>query len=144
MFNKVILIGRTTSDVDLRYTQGANQKAVGQVSLAVNRSYKSANGEREADFIRLVVWGEQAERFANWIKKGSLVQIEGELRTRSYDDQQGRRVYVTEVLVARFNNLEKRDDSQNQQNQGFGNDAFGNDAFGATNPLDISDDDLPF
>ena len=142
MFNKVILIGRTTSDVELRYTQG--QKAVGQVSLAVNRSYKSANGEREADFIRLVVWGEQAERFANWIKKGSLVQIEGELRTRSYDEQQGRRVYVTEVLVARFNNLEKRDDSQNQQNQGFGNDAFGNDAFGATNPLDISDDDLPF
>lgn len=142
MFNKVILIGRTTSDVELRYTQG--QKAVGQVSLAVNRSYKSANGECEADFIRLVVWGEQAERFANWIKKGSLVQIEGELRTRSYDDQQGRRVYVTEVLVARFNNLEKRDDSQNQQNQGFGNDAFGNDAFGATNPLDISDDDLPF
>ena len=55
MFNKVILIGRTTSDVDLRYTQGANQKAVGQVSLAVNRSYKSANGEREADFIRLVI-----------------------------------------------------------------------------------------
>ena len=72
------------------------------------------------------------------------MQIERELRTRSYDDQQGRRVYVTEVLVARFNNLEKRDDSQNQQNQGFGNDAFGNDAFGATNPLDISDDDLPF
>ena len=143
MFNKVILIGRTTSDVDLRYTQGANQKAVGQVSLAVNRSYKNVNGDREADFIRLVVWGEQAERFASWIKKGSLVQVEGELRTRSYDDQQGKRVYVTEVLVARFNNLEKRDDSQNQQNQGFGQ-GFGNDAFGATNPLDISDDDLPF
>ena len=141
MFNKVILIGRTTSDVDLRYTQG--QKAVGQVSLAVNRSYKGANGEREADFIRLVIWGEQAERFANWIKKGSLVQVEGELRTRSYDDQQGKRIYVTEVIVQRFNNLEKRDDSQNQQNQGFGQ-GFGNDAFGATNPLDISDDDLPF
>lgn len=143
MFNKVILIGRTTSDVDLRYTQGANQKAVGQVSLAVNRSYKSANGEREADFIRLVVWGEQAERFASWIKKGALVQVEGELRTRSYDNQQGQRVYVTEVIVQRFNNLEKRDDSQNQaQNQGFGNDAFGNDAFGGGFP--ISDDDLPF
>ena len=143
MFNKVILIGRTTSDVDLRYTQGQNQKAVGQVSLAVNRSYKGANGEREADFIRLVVWGEQAERFASWIKKGSLVQVEGELRTRSYDNQQGQRVYVTEVIVQRFNNLEKRDDSQNQaQNQGFGNDAFGNDAFGGGFP--ISDDDLPF
>ena len=135
MYNKVILIGRTTSEAELRYTK--DHKAVAQVSLAVNRSYKGANGDREADFIRLVVWGEQAERFANWIKKGSLVQVEGELRTRSYDDQQGKRVYVTEVIVQRFNNLEKRDDSQNQQNQGFGNDAFGGG-------FPISDDDLPF
>lgn len=136
MFNKVILIGRTTSDVDLRYTQGVNQKAVGQVSLAVNRSYKNANGEREADFIRLVIWGEQAERFANWIKKGSLVNVEGELRTRSYDDQSsGKRVYVTEVLVQRFNNLEKRDDNQGQANNGFG--AFAGD-------IPFADDDLPF
>lgn len=138
MLNKVILIGRTTSDVDLRYTQGANQKAVGQVSLAVNRSYKSANGEREADFIRLVIWGEQAERFANWIKKGSLVQVEGELRTRSYDDQQGKRVYVTEVLVQRFNNLEKRDDNQGQANNG--NNGF--ESFAGENPF--ADEDLPF
>ena len=116
MFNRVILIGRTTSDVDLRYTQGANQKAVGQVSLAVSRSYKSANGEREADFIRLVIWGEQAERFANWIKKGSLVQVEGELRTRSYDDQQGRR-------------------QANQANNGF-------ESFAGENPF--ADEDLPF
>ena len=136
MFNKVILIGRTTSDVDLRYTQGANQKAVGQVSLAVNRSYKNAYGEREADFIRLVIWGEQAERFANWIKKGSLVNVEGELRTRSYDDQSsGKRVYVTEVLVQRFNNLEKRDDNQGQANNGFG--AFAGD-------IPFADEDLPF
>jgi single-strand DNA-binding protein len=135
MFNKVILIGRTTSEAELRYTQGNNQKAVTQVSLAVNRSYKSANGEREADFIRLVIWGEQAERFANWIKKGSLVQIEGELRTRSYDDQQGKRVYVTEVLVQRFNNLEKRDDNQGQANNGF-------DSFGRGAPF--LDEYLPF
>ena len=135
MYNKVILIGRTTSEAELRYTQGNNQKAVTQVSLAVNRSYKSANGEREADFIRLVIWGEQAERFANWIKKGSLVQVEGELRTRSYDDQQGKRVYVTEVLVQRFNNLEKRDDNQGQANNGF-------DSFGGGAPF--LDEDLPF
>ena len=135
MFNKVILIGRTTSDVDLRYTQGANQKAVGQVSLAVNRSYKSANGEREADFIRLVIWGEQAERFANWIKKGYLVSVDGTLRTRSYDDQQGKRVYVTEVIVNSFNNLMKRDDNQGQANNGF-------DSFGGGIPF--IDEDFPF
>jgi single-strand DNA-binding protein len=142
MFNKVILIGRTTSEAELRYTQGVNQKAVAQVTLAVNRPYKSANGEREADFIRLVIWGENAERFSNWIKKGYIVSVEGVLRTRSYDNPQGQRVYVTEVIVTSFVNLTKRDDNQGQsmeQNQGFGN---GNDTFGGGFP--IPDDDLPF
>ena len=133
MYNKVILIGRTTSDVDLRYTQ--DQKAVAQVSLAVNRPYKSANGELEADFIRLVIWGEQAERFANWIKKGYLVSVDGTLRTRSYDYQQGRRVYVTEVIVNSFNNLMKRDDNQGQANNGF-------ESFAGETPF--ADEDLPF
>ena len=114
MYNKVILIGRTTS-------------------LAVNRPYKNPNGEREADFIRLVIWGELAERFANWIKKGYLVSVDGTLRTRSYDDQQGRRVYVTEVIVNSFNNLMKRDD--NQANNGF-------ESFAGETPF--ADDDLPF
>lgn len=138
MFNKVILIGRTTSEAELRYTQGVNQKAVAQVTLAVNRPYKSANGEREADFIRLVIWGENAERFSNWIKKGYIVSVEGVLRTRSYDNPQGQRVYVTEVIVNSFVNLTKRDDNQGQgmeQTQGFG------DAFGGGFPID---DDLPF
>lgn len=139
MFNKVILIGRTTSEAELRYTQGVNQKAVAQVTLAVNRPYKSANGEREADFIRLVIWGENAERFSNWIKKGYIVSVEGVLRTRSYDNPQGQRIYVTEVIVNSFVNLTKRDDNQGQgmeQTQGFG------DAFGGGFP--IPDDDLPF
>lgn len=140
MYNKVILIGRTTSEAELRYTQGQNQKAVAQVTLAVNRPYKSANGEREADFIRLVIWGENAERFSNWIKKGYIVSVDGVLRTRSYDNPQGQRVYVTEVIVNSFVNLTKRDDNQGQgmeQTQGFGNDAFGGG-------FPIPDDDLPF
>lgn len=138
MYNKVILIGRTTSEAELRYT--ANNKAVAQVTLAVNRPYKSANGEREADFIRLVIWDENAERFSNWIKKGYIVSVDGALRTRSYDNPEGKRVYVTEVIVNSFVNLTKRDDNQGQgmeQNQGFGNDAFGGG-------FPISDDDLPF
>ena len=135
MYNKVILIGRTTSEAELRYT--ADNKAVAQVTLAVNRPYKSANGEREADFIRLVIWGENAERFSNWIKKGYIVSVDGALRTRSYDDQQGKRIYVTEVIVQSFTNLTKRDDQNQGQNQGFGNDAFGGG-------FPISDDDLPF
>ena len=106
-----------------------------QVSLAVNRPYKNPNGEREADFIRLVIWGEQAERFANWIKKGYLVSVDGTLRTRSYDDQQGRRVYVTEVIVNSFNNLMKRDDNQGQGQNGF-------ESFAGEAPF--ADDDLPF
>lgn len=135
MFNKVILIGRTTSEAELRYTK--DNKAVAQVTLAVNRPYKSANGEKEADFIRLVIWGENAERFSNWIKKGYIVSVDGALRTRSYDDQQGKRIYVTEVIVQSFTNLTKRDDQNQGQNQGFGNDAFGGG-------FPISDDDLPF
>lgn len=135
MFNKVILIGRTTSEAELRYTH--DHTAVAQVTLAVNRPYKSANGEREADFIRLVIWGENAERFSNWIKKGYIVSVDGALRTRSYDDQQGKRIYVTEVIVQSFTNLTKRDDQNQGQNQGFGNDAFGGG-------FPISDDDLPF
>lgn len=106
MFNKVILIGRTTSDVELKYTP--TNVAVAQVTLAVNRSFKNANGDREADFIRLVIWSKTAELFAEWIKKGYLVQVEGELRTRSYDDDHGKRQYVTEVVVQSFNNLEQK------------------------------------
>lgn len=104
--NKTILIGRTTKEAELRYTQ--NGKAVATVDLAVNRDYVAEGQEREADFIRLVIWGKRAETFANFVKKGHQVGVEGALRTRNYDGQDGKKVYVTEVLVDNFTFLEKK------------------------------------
>ena len=158
MINSVVLVGRMVKDADLRYT--AQGEAVATFSLAVNRNFKSQNGEREADFISCVIWRKQAENLANWAKKGTLVGIEGRIQTRNYENSQGQRVYVTEVVAESFQVLENKNAQMNRgngnehasaSNQGgfdstggqtpnFGN-GFG--SFGGT-PMDVSDDDLPF
>lgn len=138
MINNVVLIGRLTRDAELRYTQ--SNIAVATFNLAVNRNFKNDNGDREADFINVVMWRQQAENFANWVKKGNLVGITGRIQTRSYDNQQGQRVYVTEVVAESFQILEKKDNSAN-------NASMENQippSFEKTNPMDISDDDFPF
>lgn len=138
MINNVTLVGRLTKDPELRYTP--SNVAVASFSLAVNRNFKNQAGDREADFISCIMWRQQAENFANWLKKGALVGITGRIQTRSYENQHGQRVYVTEVVAESFQTLEKKDNSANQasmENQMP-------PGFGATNPMDISDDDLPF
>ena len=95
--NKVFLIGRLTRDPELRYT-GSNT-AVATFSLAVNRNYANQNGEREADFINIVVWRKQAENVKNYLQQGSQVAIDGRIQTRSYDDNNGQKRYVTEVIA---------------------------------------------
>lgn len=118
MLNKVIITGRLVSDPELRYT--SSNKAVATARIASPRDYKNQNGERETDFINLVIWG-KAENFANWIKKGYLVTVEGRLQTRSYENQQGQRVYVTEVNVSNFDNLQPREhNTTSQQSPDFG------------------------
>lgn len=145
MINNVVLVGRMTKDADLRYT--AQGQAVATLTLAVNRNFKNQNGEREADFINIVIWRQQAENLANWAKKGALIGITGRIQTRNYENQQGQRVYVTEVVADSFQLLEAR---QNQNRQGqSGNNAVpdfsrNESSFGNSNPMDISDDDLPF
>ncbi len=95
--NKVVLLGRLTKDPDLRYTpQGL---PVLTFSLAVDRNFKNANGEREADFIQIVVWRKLAETLAKYLKKGARVVIAGRLQTRSYDGNDGQKRYVTEVVA---------------------------------------------
>lgn len=138
MINNVSLVGRLTRDPELRYTP--SNIAITTFNLAVNRNFKGANGEREADFINCMIWRKQAELLAEWCKKGNLVGITGRIQTRIYDNQQGQRVYVTEVVADTFQLLEKRDNSANQSNIEEQMPA----SFGATNPLDISDDDMPF
>ena len=106
MINSVCLVGRLTRDPELKYT--GNNIAVASFNLAVNRNFKDANGERETDFINCVIWRQQAENLANWAKKGALIGIAGRIQTRSYENQQGQRVYVTEVVAENFQMLESR------------------------------------
>jgi single-stranded DNA-binding protein 4 len=138
MINNVTLVGRLTRDPELRYTP--SNIAITTFNMAVNRNFKNQAGDREADFINCMIWRQQAKNFANWCKKGNQVGITGHIQTRSYDNQQGQRVYVTEVVADTFQLLEKRDNSANHSNIEDQMPA----SFGATNPLDISDDDLPF
>jgi single-stranded DNA-binding protein len=144
MINNVVLVGRMTKEAELRYTP--SNIAVATFTLAVNRDFKGENGEREADFINVVLWRQAAENLANWTKKGSLVGVTGRIQTRNYDNQQGQRVYVTEVVADRFQLLESKGDNQGQtqQQNAAPNFARENNQQMATNPLDISDDDLPF
>lgn len=128
MLNSVALTGRLTRDVDLRYTQSGT--AVGSFTLAVDRQFRSANGERETDFINCVIWRKSAENFANFTKKGSMVGVEGHIQTRTYDNAQGQKVYVTEVVVENFALLESRATTQQRPSEpanpaGQGNQNYG-------------------
>ncbi|KFN04657.1 single-stranded DNA-binding protein [Bacillus clarus] len=157
--NRTILVGRLTKDPDLRYTP--NGVAVATFTLAVNRVF----GEG-ADFLNIVVWRKQAENAANYLKKGSLAGVDGRLQTRNYEGQDGKRVYVTEVVAESVQFLEPRNsgggerDSFNQQPVGAGFGNQGSNSFNQSSnsgfkknddpfsnsgqPIDISDDDLPF
>lgn len=96
MLNRIVLIGRLTKDPELRYTPAG--KAVASFTLAVDRQFKNAAGEKETDFINIVVWGAQAENSANYLAKGKLAAVDGRLQIRSYDGQDGQRRWVTEVV----------------------------------------------
>lgn len=113
MLNRVVLTGRLTKDPELRYT--GNGTAVTTFNLAVDRQFRNQDGNRDVDFIQCVIWRKSAENFANFTHKGSLVGIDGRISTRNYENNQGQRVYVTEVTVENFALLEPRNGSQGQQ-----------------------------
>lgn len=156
MLNRVILIGRLTRDPELRYTPSG--VAVTRFTVAVNRRFANQNGEREADFINCVAWRGLAENVANYTRKGSLVGIEGRLQVQSYENQEGRTVWTTEVVADDVRFLEPKNRNESQAEYGsFGgsgsyyssgssserrtmDDPFADDG----KPIDISDDDLPF
>ncbi|MCM2138850.1 single-stranded DNA-binding protein [Vagococcus fluvialis] len=151
MINNVVLVGRLTKDADLRYTSGG--QAVATFNLAVNRNFTNQSGEREADFVNCVIWRKTAETLANYAKKGTLLGVVGRIQTRNYENQQGQKVYVTEVVCDNFQLLESKKDNQ-QNNQSFHQDSmpgmdkrgFNNDSdpFGNSSQIDISSQDLPF
>lgn len=158
--NRVVLVGRLTKDPDLRYTPAG--AAVATFTLAVNRAFTNQNGEREADFIQCVVWRKPAENVANFLKKGSLTGVDGRVQTRNYEGNDGKRVYVTEIVAESVQFLEPKqnavegstpNNNQNEANYSNNNkngsyrasssqnsDSFANEG----KPIDISDDDLPF
>jgi single-strand DNA-binding protein len=106
MMNRVVLVGRLTKDPDLRYTPSG--VPVATFTLAVNRAFSNQQGEREADFINCVVWRKPAENVANFLKKGSLAGVDGRIQTRNYEGQDGKRVYVTEVVAESVQFLEPK------------------------------------
>ena len=168
MINRVVLAGRLTKDPEFRQT--ASGVSVTTFSLAVNRTFKNKNGEREADFINVVVFRQQAENVNNYLSKGSLAGVDGRIQSRSYENQEGRRIFVTEVVCDSVQFLEPKNaqhGGQRSQNnnfqdygQGFGgqqsgqNTSYNNNSSNsnqsdnpfanANGPIDISDDDLPF
>ena len=104
--NQTMLIGRLTSASEISKT--TNDKSYVRVTLAVNRRFKNEKGEREADFISIIIWGKSAETLVSYAKKGSLISIEGEIRTRNYTDKQNQKHYVTEILGLSYDLLESR------------------------------------
>ncbi|WAE41324.1 single-stranded DNA-binding protein [Staphylococcus pasteuri] len=143
MLNRVVLVGRLTKDPEFRTTQ--NGVSVASFTLAVNRNFKSKNGEQQADFINVVVFRQQAENVNNYLSKGNLAGVDGRIQSRSYENKEGQRVYVTEVLADSVQFLEpKNNQSNNQPQQQSGQAQSGNNPFNNDNNVNIDDDDLPF
>ncbi|MBQ7137253.1 MAG: single-stranded DNA-binding protein [Bacilli bacterium] len=156
--NKVFLIGRLTRDPELRYT--SSNLPVATFSLAVNRNFTNQSGEREADFINIVVWRKQAENIKNYLTQGSQVAIDGRIQTRTYDGEDGKKRYITEVVADNVQFLDSkgsRDVNMSSSNSGYNdvtpsdfsdsmtttnvkNDPFSD--FGSS--IEINDDELPF
>lgn len=143
MINRVVLVGRLTKDPVLRKT--ANGASVVSFTVACTRRFKQ-EGQPDADFINTVAWNKTADIVSQYTHKGSLVGVEGRIQTRSYDDQSGKRVYVTEVVADSVQFLESK--SAVASNQGYQSDnsssqSYSND-FTSSDTLDIASDDLPF
>ena len=151
MINNVVLVGRLTKDPDLRITPGGN--SVATFTLAVNRNFTNQSGNRDADFINCVIWRKSAETLANYARKGTLLGVTGRIQTRNYENQQGQRVYVTEIVAENFQLLESRNTTANRGNTDESNQEIADDQTGAIDlnkdpfegiDIEISDDDLPF
>lgn len=143
--NRVVLIGRLTKDPELRFTPG-NGTAVATLTLAVDR-YNSKSGQREADFISVVVWGKQAESTANYMSKGKLMGVSGRIQTRTYDAKDGTKRYVTEVVADEVQFLEwgNREASMGN-NSGYSmpsSDPFGGMQYD-NDMTPVDDGDIPF
>ncbi len=169
MINRVLLVGRLTKDPELKYTP--NGIASCRFTVAVNRAFQNQQGEREADFINCQAWRKHAENLANFMKKGSLIGLEGRIQTGSYEGQDGKRVYTTDVVADSIQFLEPKNGTGGSQGasnhesstntggqyQGSSQRQYGGnnnqpnysradeDPFAnSKGPIEVSQDDLPF
>lgn len=154
--NKALLVGRITKDLELKKTDSG--KVFLYFNVAVNRPFTNAQGEREADFVNCVVWGKTAENMATYVGKGSLIGVEGRIQTRNYENQQGTRVYVTEVVAENVQFLESKSSrsgggvspsqpkpSSNDETNFFADYSEPNSSSSnILSEINISDDELPF
>lgn len=170
MINRVVLVGRLTKDPELRYSPSGI--AVCRFTVAVNRTFSNQQGEREADFIGCIAWRKQAENLANYMKKGSLIGLEGRIQTGSFEGQDGKRVYTTDVIADSIQFLEPRSNNsdgsnsvsnyqpsanyqsltQTQNTGQYGGQTYqqnytrvDEDPFASSKgPIEVTEDDLPF
>lgn len=154
--NLVGLVGRLTRDPELTYTPSGVAKA--RFTIAVNRQFSNQNGEREADFIQCIAWRKQAENLANFMRKGSLIGVDGRIQTGSYEGQDGKRIYTTDVVADAIQFLDSKtpgnaggqaapQSQPQQQPQSQPNTRIDEDPFAPSNsrgPIEVSEDDLPF
>lgn len=138
MINNVVLTGRLTAEPELKYTGSGT--AVISFNLAVDRTFKNAQGERETDFVNCVAWRKTAERIGNNLHKGSLCGVTGRIQTRNYTNNEGQKVYITEVVCENLTFLEKKNDNQQSTNNTKAKDSFVPDEI----KDEILDQDLPF
>lgn len=136
--NKIILLGRLVRDPEVRYTQTG--KVVCQFTVAVDRPFASQEGQREADFIPVVIWGKQAETCGNSLTKGQRVLVEGRLQIRNYDAKDGTKRYVTEVIADHFEFIERKERSTTETQQEDSH-SYNNGKFTSSTPFD---EDIPF
>ena len=142
--NKVFLIGRLTKDPELRYTN--NNIPAANFTIAINRPFENQNGVREADFINITVWRKQAENIKKYVFKGSLVAVDGRIQTRNYEDKDGKKIYVTEVIADSVEFLEpkqqreKSEKNNSEETTNVDKDPYVD--FGQN--IEFSDDDIAF
>ena len=140
MINNVVLVGRLTRNIEVRYTQ--SEKAVGNFTLAINRRFKNQNGEYETDFIDCVVFGKQAETMAQYTAKGDLIGVEGSIQKRAYEDKEGNKRYIVEIMVEKITFLQtnKKEETKVEENE-FKEASIKTET---SQQFEISDSDLPF
>jgi single-strand DNA-binding protein len=151
MINRCVLVGRLTKDPELRYTSGNIPYT--RFTIAVNRTFTGAGGDREADFIQCIAWRRQAEVVSRFVKKGSLVGVEGRIQTGSYDDKDGKRVYTTDVVCDSVQFLEPKNSDNDNTYEPKAPTKYERQSYNQSEKvekkqntpiIDVSEDDLPF